>query len=69
MDSCKLRNIFKYIKSYLTYLIELKKKEIIDKETFYNSKFNLVDYYTLGEKKMHKVFMWRNNIKSICFKI
>ena len=36
---------------YNKFFIELKKKENIDKETFYNSKFCLYDYYELEEIK------------------
>ena len=32
---------------YEKFFIELKKKYNIDKETFYNSKFRLIDYYDL----------------------
>ncbi len=35
----------------------------MDKETFYNSKFNLVDYYELEEKKLCKMYVWSKNIK------
>lgn len=34
---------------YNKFFIELKKNENIDKETFYNSKFYLYDYYELDE--------------------
>ena len=43
----------KHFKSewYNKFLIELEKNEHINKETFYNSKFHLIDYYELeGEK-------------------
>ena len=36
---------------YNKFFIELKKKENIDKETFYNSNFCLYDYYELEERK------------------
>ena len=36
---------------YNKFFIELKKNENIDKETFYNSKFYLFDYYELEERK------------------
>jgi len=35
---------------YNKFFIELKKNENIDKETFYNSNFELFDYYELEEK-------------------
>ena len=35
---------------YEKFFIELKKNENIDKETFYNSNFELVDYYELEGK-------------------
>jgi len=35
---------------YEKFFIELKKNENIDKETFYNSNFELFDYYELEEK-------------------
>ena len=36
---------------YNKFFIELKKKENIDKETFYNSEFHLYDFYELDEKR------------------
>ena len=43
---------------YNKFFIELKKNENIDKETFYNSNFELFDYYELEEKI--------NSIKCVC---
>ena len=43
---------------YEKFFIELKKNENIDKETFYNSNFELFDYYELEEKI--------NSIKCVC---
>jgi hypothetical protein len=43
---------------YNKFFIELKKNENIDKETFYNSEFELFDYYELEEKI--------NSIKCVC---
>ena len=43
---------------YNKFFIELKKKYDIDKETFYNSEFELFDYYELEEKI--------NSIKCVC---
>ena len=43
---------------YNKFFIELKKNENIDKETFYNSNFELFDYYELEEKK--------HDIKCVC---
>ena len=37
---------------YNKFFIELEKNEHINKETFYNSKFHLIDYYELEEKKI-----------------
>ena len=43
---------------YNKFFIELKKNENLDKETFYNSEFELFDYYELEEKI--------NSIKCVC---
>ncbi len=36
---------------YNKFFVELKKKENIDKETFYNSEFHLYDFFELDEKR------------------
>ena len=36
---------------YNKFFIELEKKEYINKETFYHSKFHLIDYYELEVEK------------------
>ena len=57
---------------YNKFFIELQKKENIDKETFYNSKFYLFDYYELEEikdgvtctcgVKILKIYILKSNI-------
>ena len=43
---------------YNKFFIELKKKENIDKEKFYNSEFYLYDFYELDEKLNRDIYSY-----------